>query len=775
MRAYFSYLKETKFCLQIKNWVHYALLLLQVTALVVSITTLMSVKAHPYQYEIPLESFELRAGAMVDGALYVDETAGGSTHFMIGPYMPLERGSYRLTIQYEATKTPGYLFMYDGSTVYSNILADKFELKEGNTTFSTDVYIQTDLQQFECRIIYMGEGSLKVTSVVLEETAQMAKRDIVYVFGMVMAIQLLYLLSYYSIQKQCLTVDNKYVVLGLVATWVLVSYPLFSDYLFNGHDITFHLKRIEGIKEGLLSGQFPVRVQPGWWNGAGYAVSVYYADTFLYIPAVLRILGFTVQEAFRIYLLLCNAATVGIAYFSFVKISQNKKAALLGTLIYSTAIYRMTCLYIRAAIGEMTAMIFLPLVLYGFMRILRYDAASEKDRFAWLPLTLGMTGILNSHILSTELAVMLLIVLCLVFVKTLLKKKRWLLFVKAAGAFLLANLWFIVPFLDYYTDGHKISLPTTEVDIQKTGTFWSQIFMTFPEIVPSSGSASAEAGIGNEMALGIGLPVFALVGLVILLYMRRREVEDKRINHAVLVAAVGGLFIVFSTTVFPWNKIAGSNELLKSLVFIVQYLWRYLGIAILCLCGAGVMAFAVYQGYESKEKVGFVAAVIAGLAVCMVLSYNDSLMNNTTSVYRIYSSESVECVWDTFYLPEGSTAGAYMSTNGPVADADITIGNVVRNGLELDAEIANNGTESVVKMPLVYYEGYQAVGRNSGKELQVMETEDKFVGIVIPANYADVVAVFFEGKWYWHMAEVFSLLTMLGFIIYSIRMHRKGF
>lgn len=60
-------------------------------------------------------------------------------------------------------------------------------------------------------------------------------------------------------------------------------YPLLNEYIIVGHDLAFHLNRIEGIKKGLLSGQFPVRIHPTHFGGYGYATPIMYPEMLLYI------------------------------------------------------------------------------------------------------------------------------------------------------------------------------------------------------------------------------------------------------------------------------------------------------------------------------------------------------------------------------------------------------------------------------------------------------------------------------------------------------------
>lgn len=69
------------------------------------------------------------------------------------------------------------------------------------------------------------------------------------------------------------------------------------------------------------------------------------------------------------------------------------------------SMYRLTNIYVRAAVGEYTAMTFLPLVLYGLYRI--YEKDQEMLEFAdVLPLVFGVTGF-NVVNTSTESSITL--------------------------------------------------------------------------------------------------------------------------------------------------------------------------------------------------------------------------------------------------------------------------------------------------------------------------------------------------------------------------------
>ena len=89
----------------------------------------------------------------------------------------------------------------------------------------------------------------------------------------------------------------------LFVIWFIADIPFMMSYLpvaTTGHDLIFHLYRIEGIAQGLIEGQFPVRMQTVQAAGYGYPVSIMYGDIFLYPVALLVILGMSINNAYNL-------------------------------------------------------------------------------------------------------------------------------------------------------------------------------------------------------------------------------------------------------------------------------------------------------------------------------------------------------------------------------------------------------------------------------------------------------------------------------------------
>ena len=235
----------------------------------------------------------------------------------------------------------------------------------------------------------------------------------------------------------------------MIGIALLASMPVFIVGIHNGHDFQFHLMRIEGLAAGIRQGQFPVRLESIWNDQYGYA-TLFYGDLLLYIPALLRLSGATIIDAYDAYILLVNLMTAVASYLCFKAMVKNKDIALLMTAAYVTSAYRLMDIYVRAAVGEYSAMIFLPMIAYAMYRLYHKEESSKLDYKGILLLILGMTGVLQTHILTTEMVVLVLAIYVILNFKITRGIKTLASLALAVVGTLLLNLWFIIPWLDYY-------------------------------------------------------------------------------------------------------------------------------------------------------------------------------------------------------------------------------------------------------------------------------------------------------------------------------------
>lgn len=572
----------------------------------------------------------------------------------------------------------------------------------------------------------------------------------------------------------------KYRFAFLYALIILVSsIPLMNDFLIRGHDIYFHLMRIEGLADGLRCGQFPVRIQPTWYGGFGYAVSVFYGDLFLYLAAFLRLLGFSLQNAYKSYLFLCNVATTLIAGYSFGGIFKNRYIGVFGSAVYSLAVYRLVNLYTRGALGEYTGMMFLPLIVYACVLLLEREKKQENLQKGTVLLGVGMAFILQSHILTAELTGIMLVITVVLYIWRVWDRSVILSGLKAVAIALSLSLWFLVPFLDYMINGsYNINSTDTEgLLIQRMGIFLSQIYPLFDDAIGQS--LVSEAGPQGDFAQGIGLGLFLAIPAFFLLALLqfRKKYREREWNIAFTVVLLGGLAVAFSTVYFPWDSLCNVSGLLKHVIVKIQFPWRFTAIASVCLTAAWcAMELLVYKRYG--RLISALLAVVVVVLICLSAGHYFTDLFDRGQRIQVRQQQDMDSYVESGeeYLPKGTVTEDLQVGILSMADG-VEITEVEKNGTNLRFHCRNTSDQvKEVELPLLYYPGYRAVSvEENTQECNIRLTvgENNVVSLLIDGNTDSDIMISFREPWYWRTAEIASVLSAVLLLASGVRRWRR--
>lgn len=558
------------------------------------------------------------------------------------------------------------------------------------------------------------------------------------------------------------------IVAGVLALSVLLAYlPYCTDYMGLGADRAFHLLRIEGLKETLLHGeQFPVRVQEYWLYGHGYAVSSFYGDLFLFFPALLRLIGFSLMDAYKMFVLAVLAGTAIIAYRSFYRCTGSRYGALLGSVLYELAPYHIYNIYNRNAVGEYLGMMFLPMVICGFYLVYTQDEKKQDYAGAKVPLVVGLSGILQSHILTCEMTAVALVLAALVMWRKTFRKETLRELVKAAGAFLLVNAWFWIPLLKMLSvDKYALSDIVTQ-DIQYMGTRAAGILQLYPY------AGAGQTGMYNCEPIQIGAALWAVLLCYIAVRICRREKEagnpyDKAMKWGTLL---GVLSLFLSTRYFPWDTVARIPGI-GLLATAIQFPTRLLTIA--TLFTSFTAAFFVpwlkeesahwETGISSIVRTGSVLA-IAVIALWATLFHVNEISYNLGSL-RLYTAENmgnVSVINGEYLLKE--TDVSQMQYHAPVADEGLLWGDYDKKGLTINLHVENRSAQELyMELPLTGYRGYgiDADGETAVPYIAGDRGTHGDLRIAVPPGYAGDIRVSYKGFFLFRAAEAISGVTVL--------------
>ena len=351
-----------------------------------------------------------------------------------------------------------------------------------------------------------------------------------------------------------------------------------------GDDIYFHLSRIEGIAQGLKSGQFPVRIYSQAKNGYGYAPSLFYGELCLYFPAVLRTLGVSVQLSYHLYVLAVQMLTAGIAFYSFRQMFSHNKTALLGSVLYLLNPYRLQNLYWRAAVGEYTAMAFLPLIpaalclLYG-----RKEPTKKQAGVACTEMVIAFGMLLQTHMISLEIMVLATAVFCLFHLRRTFSRCVLFVWLKSVAIVLLLNLWFLLPFLEVMGSGIYGGMygGTT----MNAGRMIQQIGCTIPELFTWN---TYSKNIGIELIIGCMVFLWVWIG-------HDEEIPHREQKIGLWSTGIGLAACWASTNTFPWGLVGALPGKISGILLAIQFPWRYLTLAAILLTLATLCAVSLLR------------------------------------------------------------------------------------------------------------------------------------------------------------------------------------
>lgn len=259
---------------------------------------------------------------------------------------------------------------------------------------------------------------------------------------------------------------------ALCAELIFAVLPILIIGTGKGDDLRDHLVRLASIADELSRGHFPIRMSSMLYNGYGYPFNIFYPYLLYLIPAVLYMLGLPLYIAYDIYMIFITLITIGVSYYSFSEMSASDEIGIWASWIYSLSVWRFTDCFNRAAVGEYTAIAFLPLLFLAFYRFTRKENVLHK---ASLEFIIAYTMLFQSHMLTTVVSTMALVLLTCVFFKEVFTKRKIIYIAGISGITVLLNLWYLAPLMDYYFR-YDMVLQTEQNAMWKSGTALKKCF-----------------------------------------------------------------------------------------------------------------------------------------------------------------------------------------------------------------------------------------------------------------------------------------------------------
>lgn len=543
--------------------------------------------------------------------------------------------------------------------------------------------------------------------------------------------------------------DDACILLAIGMAVLIASGPALKETLNAGpgHDAEWHLARIENLASGLREGQFPVRLGGDSYNGYGALTSIFYPDFFLYPFALMRLCGASLVYVGNALMIALQIASAAGMYIAAKRLFHQRCAAACASIGYTLAVYRLSDVITRYAIGEATAMAILPMFIWALWEVVC------GDRRHWAALSLTAAGIALCHVISTMLCVLTAVLFGLIHIRGIVKEKRILTILKAAGLCVLLLTFQYAPFLTYASEG-----------IGAKALAWNLIYNTIePAQLLTLGRGTItqpentrllrfSAGLDLWMIVGAGLALAAVIR------SRRRDESERK---ALTFLAGGVFFAVASTDFFSWSYVALIDN---GLMEYMQFTWRLLMLAVVLMALTAGYGFARF--FEDKPDYG----ILLTLCLAAALALPTLTTEIQSDLYLRYGETYNPYMDKVEYTMEGTNFGCTRDKEPHVEHGEINLTAYAKQGTRIEMQV-DAKTDSVISVPLFGYDGYRA--QTDGQMLEIGLGDTKRLTVSVPAGTKGEIKIQYVGKRWWRIADAISLTTLIALIAAHIRSGRR--
>lgn len=529
--------------------------------------------------------------------------------------------------------------------------------------------------------------------------------------------------------------ENLKIIIIALAIAIFLSFPYLQNTSIDGNDISYHITRITCICEELKLGNFPIAIHSSLLGGLGYANSIFYPELFLYIPALLLMCGLEVFKTYTIFIIIINFATVLIAYYSANCIFKSKEKAWITALVYSMATYRLGDIFVRAALGEVIALTFLPLIVAGLYEII----FGENKK--WWVICFGIWGIVNSHILTSALMLVCILIICVVNIKRIFEDKNRFKNLFIAGVIsIILSLGYVLPYLEQ-----------TRNDDFQMNVFDNSFYLydsasTLQELLGEDLN-----GIADTFSKGLFILILPL------LIFKCKDLKKKN-PFIIQCFVLGAISLVLSTKLVPW-KCMGFLQ-------IIQFPFRFSSLTMLFM--SFVIGYSISDVFETKD-----AKYI--LMIFLIFTVSHQLYNVNPNSSGLPGDQILKSaqVGAGEYLPVNFEDKEWCLFNKETPEKRIEF---ERTGSKMEFYYNDSEHEFKLHVPFTYYKGYVAkIETEDGKIIDLnLEKDNKNGQIIVsyPERISGKVTVEYKNTTIQIIAviiKITSITALSGYVIYKTK------
>lgn len=398
-------------------------------------------------------------------------------------------------------------------------------------------------------------------------------------------------------------------ILILFVVAVIVTRSMWEAHaLLAGHSARKDLARLVEFDSAIRAGDFFPAWSPDLYSGYGSPIFQFYAPLVYYATEVPVLMGFDYATALKLTQLLALFFS-GLAMYRLASTDFSGWVACLGGIFYMVAPYRLVDIFVRHALAEHCAFIWLPLIVWGTERFV-----SKSSRIGLATGAIATAALIFTH----NVMALIGLPVCVAAGWALASPKGGILSLKAfgtAGALSAIGIGLAAIFWWPAVLGRTL----TQAEVSLTGGYYDfhRHFIQGWQFLDTHWSFGISGGgAGNQMPLQIGLP-HLLVGLgALAMVLGRWEGEGESGRRRFRWSVVGvsvmaiGVFMCCRWSQFLWE--------LLPLVRYTQFPWRFLG---LVMFGAAICVTALADRFTAMGKRFAIITSLAGIVLIVAVYF----------------------------------------------------------------------------------------------------------------------------------------------------------
>lgn len=533
---------------------------------------------------------------------------------------------------------------------------------------------------------------------------------------------------------------------------LIVSLPFLSKNIdIYRDDGIQHIARLMGTYQSIEDSQsFPV-IMSNFCNGFGYSWNIFYSPFTAYVPMIFRLFTNSYELILKMFMVLISFLS-GIAMYEFTKkVTKNRYAGIISSVIYIFAPYRLTDMYLRVAIAELASFIFIPITFLGLYNIFNSDNRSIRSSMA---LVLGAVGLIITHIVIAMYVAIFSFIYLLINIKKLKNVEVLKMLSINIVLIILLSSFYLLPMLE-----HKLN---TEYEVFKEGRMENDA-----TIIDSKTDLIDLIYTENgELVKEIGF--VTLVGLL-LTFIAFKKIEKNNMMIYLFSLISGIMCIIISLKIFPFEKLP---HILKML----QFTFRLLEFSSFFFAFIAAVNYSyVIKDFQMKDII-----VLSTISILLFIPFTRRIdFKKDWSEEDIWPSVSVNdytgrvhagCA--TFeYLPSKAYNNLeyikHRENTIYILDGHANIENEQKDGSKMEFYVSEVRENTKLELPYIYYLGYNVTLKtnNNTERINVEESENGFLQINLNNVDRGVIVVKYEGTTVMKAAYLISFITFLIIII----------